>query len=87
MRTGENLRDLIEREIRRLLPDADVEPDAAIPDDVLEFELDSMKLARLLGRLEAELGVDPFSELVDLTELRTVADLVRIYEEALRGSG
>jgi acyl carrier protein len=45
--------------------------------------LSSLDLAFLVAELEAELGVDPFAKLVSITSVRSVADLVRAYQQAL----
>ena len=44
--------------------------------------LSSLDLAFLVAELEAELGVDPFAKLVSITSVRSVADLVRAYQQA-----
>jgi acyl carrier protein len=44
--------------------------------------LDSLDWAAVVVQLEAELGVDPFQESVS-RELRTLTDLVDLYETAL----
>ena len=45
--------------------------------------LSSLDLAFVVAELEAELGVDPFAKLVSITSVRSVADLVRAYQQAL----
>jgi acyl carrier protein len=44
--------------------------------------LTSLDLAFLVADLEAELGIDPFAKLVSITSVRSVADLVRAYQQA-----
>jgi len=44
--------------------------------------LDSLDLATLVAELEAKLDVDPFVNLVALTSVRTVGDLVQAYQKA-----
>jgi acyl carrier protein len=44
--------------------------------------LGSLDLAFLVAELEVELGVDPFAKLVPVTSVRSVADLVRAYQQA-----
>lgn len=44
--------------------------------------LESLDLARLVAELEGRLGRDPFAELVPITSVRTVDDLVRAYVTA-----
>lgn len=41
--------------------------------------LKSLDLARLVAELEEELDFNPFAELVDITSVRTVGDLVAAY--------
>jgi acyl carrier protein len=52
-------------------------------DELFELGLNSLMLAQLLIQLEAELGVDPFSEQVSITDIRSVSDLVNAYEQAI----
>ncbi|SDX41125.1 acyl carrier protein [Lysobacter enzymogenes] len=55
--------------------------DAEIVD---ELGFTSLAVAALIANLEEELGVDPFQdEDVMITDIRTVADLCRVYENAL----
>jgi acyl carrier protein len=44
--------------------------------------LTSLDLAFLVSDLEAELGVDPFAEIVSITSIRTVDDLADAYRRA-----
>lgn len=44
--------------------------------------LSSLDLAFLVADLEAALGVDPFAKHVSITSVRSVADLVRAYQQA-----
>ena len=44
--------------------------------------LSSLDLAFLVADLEAALGVDPFAKHVSITSVRSVADLVRSYQQA-----
>lgn len=47
----------------------------------------SLDLARILAILELKLGVDPFtSNLVAITDVRTVGDLCAAYRKAIQGS-
>lgn len=50
-----------------------------------ELGLKSLDLARLVAVLELELGVDPFAQLVAITDLRTLGDLCDAYRRALNG--
>ena len=51
----------------------------------VELGLRSLDLAEVVATLEETLGVDPFLELVPITSIRTVGDLVAAYEKALTG--
>jgi acyl carrier protein len=44
--------------------------------------LTSLDLAFLVAELEAELGVDPFAQLVSITSIRSLGDLVQAYHLA-----
>jgi acyl carrier protein len=46
--------------------------------------LSSLDLATLISELELALDADPFAELVPVTSLRTVGDLVQAYRLALQ---
>ncbi len=50
---------------------------------LLDSGLDSMSLAILVGRLEDELGVDPFAEADDQAFPTTLGDLVTFYDRAI----
>ncbi|WP_405579626.1 hypothetical protein [Streptomyces sp. NBC_01092] len=47
-----------------------------------QLGLRSLHLARITAILEVELGLDPFSELVPITGIRTLDDLYRAYDLA-----
>jgi hypothetical protein len=51
---------------------------------VAELGLESMQLARVVARLDAQLGCEPFAELVAITDIDTVGDLIDAYDRALR---
>jgi acyl carrier protein len=59
---------------------------APLADDLvlLESGLDSLSFAVIVARLEDELGFDPFTAAEDLEFPVTLADFVRIYENAAR---
>jgi acyl carrier protein len=87
MLKSRNVREVIEQELRELLLDADVISDSdTIDDELFQNDVNSMMLARLLIQLESELGVDPFENQADVADIRTITDLVRIYEQALAGA-
>ena len=48
---------------------------------VEDLGLKSLDLARIVAKLDTELGVDPFSETVAITSIRTVGDLCEAYEQ------
>lgn len=50
-----------------------------------QLGLSSLHLARIVAVLELELDIDPFSELVPITSVRTVGDLIRVYDLAATG--
>ena len=51
-----------------------------------DLSLDSLELAEIIVRLETQLEVDPFAEMVSVTSLRTMGDLLRAYADALEGT-
>ena len=51
-----------------------------------DLGLQSLDLAQIVARLEMELESDPFLELVSITSVRTVADVVSAYERAASNS-
>ncbi|HMA75345.1 MAG TPA: phosphopantetheine-binding protein [Xanthobacteraceae bacterium] len=59
---------------------------APLTDDsiLMNTGLDSLCFAVLVARLEDRLGVDPFSESDDISLPVTLADFVRVYENAAR---
>ncbi len=48
--------------------------------------LSSLDLASVVARLELKLSLDPFSELVSITSVRTIGDLVSAYRLAAEGA-
>lgn len=48
---------------------------------VEDLGLKSLDLARIVAKLDTELGVDPFSEAVAITSIRTVGDLCEAYSQ------
>jgi acyl carrier protein len=49
---------------------------------LVDIGFTSLTLARLLLRLETELGVDPFAEDVVVSDVRTVDELIAAYRNA-----
>jgi acyl carrier protein len=77
----DQIAELVRDEIRQLL-DERAEPVATLSDtDNLAADLgfSSLDLAQLVAQLEQRLGEDPFAELVPITSVRTVRDLVDAY--------
>ncbi|GAB2715144.1 phosphopantetheine-binding protein [Streptomyces bullii] len=79
-----DVREIIKREIDSVL--LNDEPDAgyALDDPLLTAGLNSLLLAQLLLQLETALGVDPFGEERSITDVRTVRELIDVYEAAIR---
>lgn len=48
---------------------------------VEDLGLKSLDLARIVAKLDTELGADPFSETVAITSIRTVGDLCQAYSQ------
>jgi hypothetical protein len=65
--------------------DRGIEPAALLPQcGLVDIGFKSIDLARIVALAEIRLGVDPF-ETRPITDIRTVADLCRVYEDALAG--
>jgi acyl carrier protein len=75
----EVLRDVAEEE----QASTDIRDDAKLVED-LGFR--SLSMARILAILEGRLNVDPFSQHVAVTSIRTVDDLCAAYEKCLAGA-
>lgn len=76
------VREVVEREIRAVLLGDGDDPIAA-GDELVAVGLNSLMLADLLLRLEAETGVDAFDGDRSIADVRTVGDLAAAYEQAL----
>jgi acyl carrier protein len=50
-------------------------------DDLVATGLSSLDLAALVAKLERRWKIDPFLEAMAITEVRTVGDLCRAYQE------
>ena len=50
-----------------------------------DLGLESLDVAKIVAVLEVELEVDPFAQLVAITDIRTVGDLTDAYRRALSG--
>lgn len=65
--------------------DRGIEPTAFLPQrGLVDIGFKSIDLARIVAVAEIRLGVDPF-ETRPITDIRTVGDLCRVYEDALAG--
>lgn len=71
----EQFRDVAREQGRRL-------PPLAEDLQLMDTGLDSLCLAIIVARLEANLGIDPFSAPDDQTFPQTFGDFVRFYEHA-----
>jgi len=59
-------------------------PELTGEEELTELQLNSLALARLLVRLEAAVGADPFAEGdLSIVDVRRVVDLVAAYENAV----
>jgi acyl carrier protein len=73
--------ELVRDEIRQLLEER-AEPVVSLADTAnlaADLGLSSLDLAQLVAQLEQRVGEDPFAELVPITSVRTVGDLVDAY--------
>lgn len=81
--------DAISTAIRTVLHDSGRNADDVAPPMLLSADLglDSLDLAQTIVLLERSLGVDPFrAAAAGRPAIRTVADLIAIYTEALSGT-
>ncbi len=80
-----NIRTAVLEELQMLLEEA--ESPIEVIDDTARLNADlglsSLDLAELTAVLEVRLEVDPFAELVAITDVRTVGDLCAAYAKAL----
>jgi acyl carrier protein len=61
-------------------------PDFDEDDDLVATGLTSLDLAALVARLERRWKIDPFLERRSITEVRTVGDFCRAYQECLNAA-
>ena len=80
-----NLHDTIATAIRSVLSDTGRSADVIGAESLLsgDLGLDSLDLAQTIVLLERSLGIDPFRSASTSRTVRTVSDLVSIYETAL----
>ncbi len=88
-----DIEQVVVEELVALLEDAEVEGPAVDAAAVVkaarlgdDLGLSSLDLAELVTVLEVELEADPFRELVPITSVRTVGDLVTAYVRFLSGA-
>jgi putative hemolysin/acyl carrier protein len=81
-------RDIICEEMISILEDKDSDIKEFKDDDGIfdELNFSSLDLAQLISILETRLQIDPFEELVPLTRIRSVKDLIQAYEKCLPSS-
>jgi len=58
-------------------------PPFEVEDELVATGLTSLDLAALVAKLERQWKVDPFLETTSITEVRTVADLCRVYQRQI----
>ncbi|QSQ20839.1 acyl carrier protein [Pyxidicoccus parkwayensis] len=86
----QELQKLIQEHIRQILEEKGV-AEGKVPEIGdenrlgSELGLSSLDLAQLVATLEMRLKADPFQELVPITSVRTVADLIGAYEKFFSG--
>src|SRR3990167_8670256 len=75
----------IHGEIVSILGENNVHVEAISNESKLNSELGmtSLELARLVSVLDDKFGVDPFMELIPITSIRTIGDLMHAYQQAL----
>jgi aryl carrier-like protein len=55
-------------------------------DDLISTGLTSMDMAALVARLARKWKIDPFLEMKSITEVRTVGDLCRAYQDCINAT-
>jgi acyl carrier protein len=85
---GEILK-LLEEELRLILDEAGRPARRVSAEDRLgdDLGLKSLDLARLVAALEVQTGADPFQELVSITSIRTIGDLLEAYRRFFADDG
>ncbi len=78
----------IEETIHRTIVELLEQAGKAVPpfdaeDDLISTGLSSLDLAALVAKLARRWKIDPFLEMKAITEVRTVGDLCRAYQECL----
>lgn len=91
MLTGPPTDGEIEETIRRTIVElleraAKPVPTFDADDDLMSTGLTSLDLAALVAKLERRWKIDPFLEAKTITEVRTVGDLCRAYQECINAA-
>jgi acyl carrier protein len=84
--TGDQVETIILHKIRAILAERGGSPTATLSLTAklnANLGLSSLDLALLVSELEFELGIDPFANLVAITSVRTIDDLVNAYRRAM----
>jgi acyl carrier protein len=84
----DDIENIVHDEILTMLNENNIEFGVISNDVKLNSELGvtSLDLARLVSVLDDRLGVDPFIELISITSVRTIGDLVDAYQRAIANS-
>ena len=85
--TDAEIEETIHRAIVELLEDSG-KPARAFDeeDDLISTGLTSMDMAALVARLARKWRIDPFLEMKSITEVRTVGDLCRAYQDCINAT-
>lgn len=91
MLTGPPTNGEIEETIRRTIVELLERAAKPVPtfdedDDLMSTGLTSLDLAALVAKLERRWKIDPFLEAKTITEVRTVGDLCRAYQECINAA-
>ena len=82
--TDAEIEETIHRAIVELLEDSGrPTPIFDEEDDLISTGLTSMDMAALVARLARKWKIDPFLEMKSITEVRTVGDLCRAYQDCI----
>lgn len=84
MLAAADVRTIVRDQIQQLLREADQPtPDITGKELLADLGVSSLMLARLIVQLETEFDVDPFTDDVELTDVRSVDQMVDAYQRAL----
>lgn len=74
---------IVEQEIKTLLLEStDEDTPLTKQDQLYEIGLHSLLLARLVVQLDTTIGVEPFATGATIADIRTVGDIITVYEQA-----